>query len=95
MGKPLLVLSREIPRVSEGSEPAEGKHLSTQRKRKQAPHLRGNIPLVAASEKGRAQTPPKISGKRSESFDPGILGRGCKAERPRIHTGQSATIYNG
>jgi len=39
------------------SEPGEVKHLSTRRKRKKFPALcAGSIPLVAASEKGTAQT---------------------------------------
>ena len=40
-----------------GGKPAEVKHLSKRRKRKQCLLLGGDIPLVVASEKGRAQTP--------------------------------------
>ena len=47
---------RNGPAEKRDSEPAEVKHPSKQRKRKQS-----FIPLVAASEKGRAQTPPFLS----------------------------------
>ncbi len=54
MGKPYAVNPRNPPQG--GSEPAEVKHPSKRRKRKQLRHYVGNIPLVAASEKGKAQT---------------------------------------
>jgi hypothetical protein len=51
MGKPNFATSKISSVLKRNGEPGEVKHLSTQRKRE-----RSFIPLVAASEKGRAQT---------------------------------------
>ena len=54
MGKPHRV-NRDDFDIKSKSIPAEVKHLSKRRNRKQSV-VRRNIPQVAASEKGRAQT---------------------------------------
>ena len=55
MGKPTDV-NRSCLALDARSLPAEVKHLSKRRNRKKCPALRGEIPQVAASEKGIAQT---------------------------------------
>ena len=52
MGKPVLAINQNVPAIWRESKPAEVKHPSKRRKRKQT-----FIPLVAASEEGRAQIP--------------------------------------
>ena len=76
MGKPNAIQLALLRCLTARSEPGEVKHLSTQRKRKL-----NLIPLVAASEKGKAQTRPSLFAPQ-RATERQVLLMTCHSEAP-------------